>query len=56
MAGKHVHSDGLAAAYIIVVALVGFNLIRLGSAYLVTKGGLPAKIGATTGALVHFSA
>lgn len=55
MAGKHVHSDALMACYIVVVAVVGFNAIRLGSAYLVTKGGLPAKIGATTGALVHFS-
>lgn len=48
------HSDAITALWVVVVAIVGINVVRLGSAYLVGKGGMPAKIGATTGALVHW--
>lgn len=54
MKTPHVHSDAITAIWVVVAALVGFNAIKYGSAYLVNKGGTAAKIGATTGALVHF--
>jgi hypothetical protein len=54
MKSPHVHSDAITALWVVAIALVGFNAVKLGSAYLVNKGGTAAKIGATTGALVHF--
>ncbi len=37
-----------------VSAIVVMNLVRIGSAYLITKPGLPGTIGKALGSTIHF--
>ena len=52
---NHIHADIIDITLVTLMALIGFNVIRLGSAYLVQKGGTLGRAGETIGALVHFS-
>lgn len=54
MGKEHLHADIIDITLVTLMALIGFNVIRLGSAYLVQKGGTLGKAGETLGALVHF--
>lgn len=51
---NHIHADIIDITLVTLMALIGFNVIRLGSAYLVQKGGTLGRAGETIGALVHF--
>lgn len=51
---EHLHADIIDIALVTVMALIGFNVIRLGSAWLVQRGGRAGQFGETLGALVHF--
>lgn len=54
MGKEHLHADIIDITLVTLMALIGFNVIRLGSAYLVQRGGTAGKVGETIGALVHF--
>ncbi len=50
----HLHSGIEDAVFIVLVAIVGINVVRLASAWLVQRGGIAMRVGETTGALVKF--
>jgi hypothetical protein len=50
---EHVHTGVVSFLFAGISAIVMFQLVRLGSAWLVTKGGVLESIGTSTGALVN---
>lgn len=51
---QHLHADIEDVLWITVAAIVGINVVRLGSAWLVQRGGALGSIGTTIGGLVRF--